>query len=90
MSEFNLEDTSAPVAINGWVQIVKGFIPESWRDKLTPVLVIGMGIAYAFVFKPGPVSDWKQSLALGVLLGLTAMGTFVGVKKAFSKPTGQP
>lgn len=79
MSTFNLEDSAAMVTITGYVGIVHKYVPEKY-GKLMPLVAIAVGIGYAFAIKPGPVMSASQSIALGVMLGLSACGAYSSTK----------
>ena len=81
---FHVEDSAAVVTILGWVEAVKGFVPDSLK-KLLPLLAVGLGVAYAFGVKPNNNSGTVQTLILGVVLGLTAAGTYSAVKNGAEK-----
>lgn len=81
--ELHVEDGAATATITGWVQLVKGWLPEKhW--KFLPAVSIGCGILYALAAKPGS-SGMGQRLLAGVILGLTASGLFSAVNAAFKK-----
>jgi hypothetical protein len=80
MSAFNIEDTAAIVSIAGQVQVVKRWLPDKWL-KLLPVVAIAFGVLYAFAIKPdGHGVTMAQSIALGVMLGISATGIHSGMK----------
>ena len=72
-------DGAAIVTINGWIELfVKPFIGDTAK-KFTPLICVGMGIAYAYLMRPGPKSA-AQCIASGVILGLAACGAWSGTK----------
>ena len=84
MSAFNFEDSAAMVTITGWVQVVKRWLPETLAAWM-PLVAILCGVMYATGAKPGGTRNLVESIVLGVMLGLSACGTFEVAKNAAEK-----
>ena len=81
MDAFNVEDTVSIPTINGWVMLMKRFVPAKYVEKIPlPLLCIVLGIAYTVLLKPGPCPI-GQKIVLGIMLGGTAAGGHAAIRK---------
>lgn len=81
----NYEDAAAVPMINGWVEIVKRFIPDRFH-RFLPLAAMAFGVLYAFAIKPGKVENPIERGMVGLVLGLTAAGAFEGARHLLAKP----
>lgn len=89
MTGFDIEDSAAIVTISGWVQIVKTWIPEKF-NHFAPLISMICGIVYIIAVKPSTGSGFFKNATLGVVLGLTACGTYSAVKNASERGIKSP
>lgn len=73
-----LMDAAAVPTICGWLEWVKPFVPERYW-KFLPVVAVGLGVLYAFTLRERSDSA-IQSVATGLVLGLTASGAWSAAK----------
>lgn len=89
MSSFNMEDGTALFAINGYVQVVKRWLPEKLKVYM-PLIPVLCGILYVFLVKPGGVTSLMDTISLGVMLGLSASGAYAGAKHVVENVGNEP
>jgi hypothetical protein len=77
-----VQDVGAIGVILGWVQVIRGVVPDSWRRAL-PLFALALGLIYSLVFRTG--ATLGQRLAAGITLGFAAAGTFSGAKKLMER-----
>lgn len=81
-------DAGAVGAVMGWLQAIKGFMPEKAK-KFLPVLAVVLGVAYAFLMRPG-CSAGMECAVVGLGIGLSASGLFSGVKNGLEGAAKKP
>lgn len=77
-------DAGAAGVIIGWVQVVKGIIPESW-SKWLPLVAIALGVVYTLVVNPSLEQPIAAQIGKGIMIGFTAAGAFTGIKRLANK-----
>lgn len=79
--------SGASALLMGVVQMAKSLIPDSWHDKLLPLITLVFGVVYTTFLSPVEGSLGSQVLA-GLNLGFVSIGLFVTAKKAGGTVTG--
>ena len=61
----------------------KAGVPERFR----PILAVGLGLAAGFIYISP--NDPKQAVLVGIVMGLSAIGAYSGVKNTIQKRTDE-
>lgn len=81
-------DAGAVVAVIGYTERLKVFLPERWA-KASVLLSVALGILYAISLRPTK-RDLLANVSSGVMVGLAASGGFAGMKNFRERIPAKP